>query len=328
VKGKKSGAAVTVFIVLVIIAVAAVIAFHFGKDYLSAKGLLDWMPPWLANIAFPQEAAQTTAQSGGGRNAAAVRAARVELGTIENTVTLGAEALADSQVPVFPEIAGKITRILVKTGDRVRARQSIAMVDPSRPGDPFRASPVTTTVAGTVLSVPAAVGDTVQTGTVIAEVGDISRLKLEAFVPERYSVNMKIGLAGQVRFEAIPDEVFSAVIYEMSPVIDQVTRTRRILLRFTGAVDPRVLAGMFSTLNLVTNSQVDVPVIPRSCLINTYGKWIVFVVEDNKARRVEVETGLESEDLVEITGGLETGDLVVTEGQTFLSDGDAVRILD
>jgi len=85
---------------------------------------------------------------------------------------------------------------------------------------------------------------------------------------------------------------------------------------------------MFATLNLVTNSRVGVPVIPRSCLINTYGKWIVFVVEDNKARRVEVETGLESEDLVEITGGLETGDLVVTEGQTFLSDGDAVRILD
>jgi RND family efflux transporter MFP subunit len=202
-------------------------------------------------------------------------------------------------------------------------------VDPSKPGDSFFASPVTSPVSGTVLSAPVPVGDTVQTSTVLCVVGDISRLRLETYVPERFSVNMRIGLPAQVRFEAMPGESFSAKVDEMSPVLDPASRTRRIMLAFTGegSSDPRIMAGMFASLSLVTNSRSDVPVIPRQSLINTYGSWIVFVVEDPGpvARRREVERGLESEETVEILEGLEVGETIVTEGQTFLSDGDPVR---
>jgi hypothetical protein len=122
----------------------------------------------------------------------------------------------------------------------------------------------------------------------------------------------------------------------MSPVLDPASRTRRIMLRFTdgvsGSADPRIMAGMFASLSLVTNSRSGVPAIPRQSLINTYGSWIVFVVEgingEAVARRREVERGLESEETVEIVGGLEIGEIVVTEGQTFLSDGDPVRLVE
>jgi RND family efflux transporter MFP subunit len=248
-------------------------------------------------------------------------------------VVLGGVVLAASEVPVYPVVGGKLTGLRVKIGDRVQRGEVIATVDPSKPGDSFFASPVTATVSGTVLSLPVPVGDTVQTSTALCIVGDISRLKVETFVPERFSANMRTGLPAQLRFEAIPDEYFPAEVDEMSPVLDPASRTRRITLRFTdgdsGQTDPRIMAGMFASLGLVTNSRNGVPVIPRQSLINTYGSWIVFVVEDSGggkvARRREVERGLESEEMVEIVGGLETGEIVVTEGQTFLSDGDPLR---
>jgi multidrug efflux pump subunit AcrA (membrane-fusion protein) len=104
----------------------------------------------------------------------------------------------------------------------------------------------------------------------------------------------------------------------------------RLLPGESGRPDPRIIPGMFATVNLVTNSRLDVPVINRSAMINTYGKWVVFVVPKGKtnAERREVSIGLESEDRVEITGGLVVGDNIVIAGQNFLSDGDAVRIVE
>jgi RND family efflux transporter MFP subunit len=262
----------------------------------------------------------------------------VELGTVENQVILSGDVLSSSQVSIYPAMAGKLTEVRVRAGDRVSRGQVLAVVDPSRPGDSFFANPVTSTVAGSVLSVPASPGETVQTGTVICTVGNLAELRVETHVPERYAVNVRRGLSGVLRFEAMPGETFPAEVDELAPVLDPASRTRRITLRLLpgpgGRIDPRILSGMFATVSLITNARTGVPVIPRTALINTYGSWIVFVVPPDAstasatARRREVTLGLESETMVEITGGLETGERVVSAGQNFLSDGDPVRIVE
>jgi multidrug efflux pump subunit AcrA (membrane-fusion protein) len=86
---------------------------------------------------------------------------------------------------------------------------------------------------------------------------------------------------------------------------------------------------MFATISLVTNRRINVPVIPRLSVINTYGSWIVFIVDENNiARRREVTLGIENEEFVEVLDGIKTGEKVVSAGQNFLSDGDAVRIVE
>jgi hypothetical protein len=46
---------------------------------------------------------------------------------------------------------------------------------------------------------------------------------------------------------------------------------------------------MFAAVSLVINSRNNVPIIPRSSVISTYGSWIVFVVrpDDTATRRVK-----------------------------------------
>jgi RND family efflux transporter MFP subunit len=203
------------------------------------------------------------------------------------------------------------------------------MVDPSRPGQVYSESPVTSTISGTVLSTPVLTGDTVSTSTAIIAVGDLSSLMIETFVPERFSNAAQRGLGAEVFLEALPGETFQAVVAEVSPVLDPMSRTLRIRLHFSGITDPRIKAGMFATASLVTNTRRGVPVIPRSSVINTYGAWIVFTVnERNIASRREITLGLENENFIEVLSGLEEGELVVSAGQNFLTDGDPVRIVE
>jgi multidrug efflux pump subunit AcrA (membrane-fusion protein) len=263
-----------------------------------------------------------------------VRIAPVSLGTVENSVVISGDVLSASQVSIFPTMPGRLVELRVKAGDTVRRGQTVAVVDPSRPGDFFFGSPVVATVSGSILSVPVNVGETLETKTVVCVVGDLSQLVVETHVPERYSVFMRRGLPAQVTFEAMPGDVFPAEVDELSPALDPASRTRQIRLRFSpgpgGRLDPRVLSGMFATVSLVTNSQVDVPVVPRDALINTYGSWIVFVIPQGSetARRREITLGLENEEMVEVRSGLEPGEQVVIAGQNFLNDGDPVRIVE
>jgi RND family efflux transporter MFP subunit len=202
------------------------------------------------------------------------------------------------------------------------------MVDPARPGEVYSQSPVIATTSGTVLEAPVYPGDTLTLQTAVYVVGDISNLVVETFVPERFTTAIRIGLGAEVYLEALPGERFAAVVEEVSPALDPASRTLRIRLRFTRQ-DSRIRAGMFAMVSLVTNSRRNVPVIPRNAVINTYGSWIVFTVnERNIAERHEIAIGLENEEFIEVLSGIELGDRVVSAGQNFLTDGEPVRIVE
>jgi RND family efflux transporter MFP subunit len=236
--------------------------------------------------------------------------------------------LARTQVSIYPTVGGKLTEARLKVGDSVKQGETVAAIDPSRPGEIYSKSPVVSPVSGTVLSVPVNPGDTLSVQTPVYVVGDLSSLLVETFVPERFATAARKGLSAQVELEAIPGEFFPAVVEEVSPVLDPASRTLKIRLRFIKP-DPRVKAGMFATVTLVTNAKQDVPVVPRSAVINTYGSWIVYTVKEGAtAERREITLGLESEDYIEVVSGLNLGEQVVIAGQNFLSDGAPVRIVE
>jgi len=265
---------------------------------------------------------------GSSRNATTVRVTPVSAGTIEKSVIINGEILARNQVTIYPTIGGKLVDIRLGIGDRVTSGQVVAMVDPSRPGEVYSRSPVISTVSGTVLQAPFSIGDTLTTQSAVYTVGDLSSLLIETFVPERFVSSVRQGMRAQLRLEAISGETFNAEVIEINPVIDPASRTLKIRLRFL-TPDSRIKAGMFATISLVTNSKINVPVIQRTSVINTYGSWIVFTVDENNiARRREVTLGIDNEDFFEILSGLNMGENVVSAGQNFLSDGDPVRVVD
>jgi len=337
-----------IIVTLVLAAVVIIIGVSIGRTILEnrqppapaaprgagAQGQTGGAPPAQAGAQGPAQAgggAQGQRQQAGAgtRAATAVRVTPVVRDTIENSIMVNGDVLAVNQVDIFPTVAGRVTETHFQIGDAVSQGTVVATVDPSRPGQVFSESPVIATISGTVVSAPVRRGDTVSTQTAVYVVGDLTNLVIETFVPERFSNAIRQGLPAQVFLAALPGESFAATVAEISPVLDPVSRTLRIRLRFTGRMDPRIKANMFASVSLVTHSRQNVPVIPRTAVINTYGSWIVFVVdEQNIASRREVLLGIENESFVEVIGGLEPGEMVVIAGQNFLTHGDLVRIVE
>jgi RND family efflux transporter MFP subunit len=67
-------------------------------------------------------------------------------------------------------------------------------------------------------------------------------------------------------------------------------------------------------------------VVPRSAVLGGESEASLYIVADGKARRVPVRTGIEEDDLIEVTGAMKAGDVVVVSGNYELTDGMTVRV--
>ena len=89
---------------------------------------------------------------------------------------------------------------------------------------------------------------------------------------------------------------------------------------------------MFADVSFRTNTSADTIVIPTEAILTSNGQQYVFVADNiaetnGTARYVAIATGLTGNGVTEVTSGLKAGDMLVTVGQAYLSDGDAVRIV-
>lgn len=271
-------------------------------------------------------------QAGGGGAAAArsiaVRCKLVALGTIEDYAKLNGDVVSANETKLYPNVGGKLLERKVSIGASISKGTVIALVDPSKVGESYLPNPVESTVSGTVLSIPVGEGDTVSTNTVIATIGNLSELKIAVAVPERFLSNLRIGSRAVVSFDAIPEAVYGARVVEMSPVVDSSSRTLDVKLGLERS-DPRILAGMFATVRLVTQSRQSVLVVPRSAVgLSSTDNYVFVVKADDTVERRSVVLGVEGEEAFEIRKGLAAGEKVVTEGRSTVSNGDHVKIVD
>ncbi|MGB2985955.1 MAG: efflux RND transporter periplasmic adaptor subunit [Phycisphaerae bacterium] len=170
------------------------------------------------------------------------------------------------------------------------------------------------------------VGDYVQAGDDLTTLYRISQMEIAFTLPERFMGQVRPPQAVAVRVSAYPDRDFNGQVYFVSPEVDE--STRDFLVKATvknpeGLLKP----GAFGTAVVTLEVRERRAVIPEEALVATRGGYIIFVVEDQTARRREVRIGLRETGLVEIVEGIEPGERVVRAGHMNLSDGVRVRVV-
>ncbi len=178
--------------------------------------------------------------------------------------------------------------------------------------------------AGWVSLRTVSVGAIVSAGTPIATVSDISRIKLDFTIPETQLSLIRQGQPIRAVSAAWPDRPFTGTIATIDPVIDPATRAvkvRAILPNPARALKP----GMLLTVTVIAREHQSLAV-PELAVVGDGEQRSVFVVQDGKAKRVDVRTGIRQNGLVEILGGLKAGQLVITDGVVKLTDGVPVRV--
>lgn len=244
--------------------------------------------------------------------------------TLQKTVLLNGDVASRTETSIYPDTSGKVSRILKSLGDTVRWGEVIAYVDPSRPGSAYAASPVTATVAGTIIQQPYSVGDTIGTSNALAVIGSLQDLEIRVKVSEKYSSYLKVGLPAYVSLVSAPEEHFTARIASISPVVNPASRTQEVTL-VLDQQDSRIKPGMFAQVRLVIIEEKDAFVVPLEAIRSYNDDSAVFVVAaDNTAYRKIVTTGVSNDNDIQIVSGLIQGDQVIVAGS--VTEGMKVRI--
>lgn len=177
-------------------------------------------------------------------------------------------------------------------------------------------------VSGIVQKKNAVVGRYFEEGQNLFELTDIGAVWVEMDVYEQDSALVKNGQAVELRFSALPGEVYEGVVDFINPILDAASRTLKVRTTIENT-SGKLRPGMLANANL----KIDIPnmplVVPRSAVIDTGKRKVVWVKKNDDSYQAKiVETGVESEGYVAITAGLSEDENVVIEGN-FLLDAQA-----
>jgi HlyD family secretion protein len=161
-------------------------------------------------------------------------------------------------------------------------------------------------------------GDRAWTGAAIAEIPDLSEMRIELKLEEVDRGKMKLGQPMRIRVDAIPDKEFHAEFDWISPIAALVFRTfppeklfpARATLK---SLDPRLRPGMSATTEIIIEKQPNAILIPARASFTQNGKPAVYVQRGHDFQMRAIKVGKRNDDDLVVLSGLKEGELVTLE---------------
>lgn len=234
--------------------------------------------------------------------------------TIEKTVY--GRISPSSTTPVTLESPGEIDTLKVENGDEVKEDDLIAILKTPAGKQNIRAPK-----DGDITSLDAAVGDTVSDDDPLAVIADMDKLKLEFSVT---SGVQSLFSKDDTLDANVDDQELDAKIISIDTMPDD---TGLYPVKATAKnKDKAILPGMIATLHVPEKRVKDATIVPTAAIIEEEEAF-VFVIKDDKAEKIDVETEETQSDKTAVKGDIKADDQVVVDGQMTLNDGDTVNVM-
>lgn len=176
--------------------------------------------------------------------------------------------------------------------------------------------------SGYVLEKNVIEGQRVMMGDALYKLADLSVLWVEGDVFEKDLPAVRLGMQTTAEFEGLAGQTRSGRISYIHPTVDPVTRTAKVRVTL-GNPGMRLKPGMYATLRMNGASSASTLGIPRSAVLQTGERSLVFVKAANgQLQPRQVTVGAASDDRIEILSGLRLGETVVASA-TFLIDAES-----
>jgi cobalt-zinc-cadmium efflux system membrane fusion protein len=232
-------------------------------------------------------------------------------GTLRRVRTLPGEVQTnrDRVAHIVPRYEGVVREVRARVGDRVRAGQTLAVVEGDASLTTFD---VKTALAGTVIERHVTLGEAVGREQALFVVADLDTVWVDIAVYLRDLESVHEGLPVTVSCGR-HDGGITATIDYVSPVVDEATRTATARVVMANG-DLHWRPGMFVTAELETESRTAAVAVPPAALFTVEGRLSVFVETAAGFVPRTVTTGQATDALVEITAGLHAGEVYVAGG--------------
>ncbi|TAH20433.1 MAG: efflux RND transporter periplasmic adaptor subunit [Cytophagales bacterium] len=178
--------------------------------------------------------------------------------------------------------------------------------------------------SGTITAKMFDLGSVLGMGAPIAQLTDISALKLVVLVPEKDILNFQEGQNVEVSTDVFPDQKFVGHVSMISAKGDN-AHNYPVQIMVNNGSKATLRAGMYGSVVLGNTVRAGALTIPRSALIGTAKQPQVYVVENGKAQLRDIQVGAATNDFYEVISGLKEGETIILSGQVNLENGTAVR---
>jgi len=164
-------------------------------------------------------------------------------------------------------------------------------------------------------------------GKSILTLVDISKIKIEVDISERYYPYMKTGLP--VNFTTgVADNIFNGTITNISPTINIDNRSAKIEITVNNK-DYFLKSGMTAKVNIILRSFENMTAIPLEALYKINDKTGVFIIkDDDTAEFIQAEPKVIDDNFAgfDATAGLRAGQKVILYGGHLIKTGDKIAI--
>jgi len=252
-------------------------------------------------------------------------------GDVAVTVATTGVVKPQNRLEIKPSIGGRIGKILVKEGDRVKEGDTLAwmssteraaLIDAARSqgedalaywGEAYKETPIISPIDGEVIVRSVEPGQAVTTSDAVLVLSD--RLVVSAQFDETDIGKIKVGQKAFVMLDAYPDVKIEGAVdhiaYE-SEIVNNVTIYNVDIL--PNEVPEMLRSGMSVAVEVVEEAKNSVLTIPSNA-IHYAGKRQFVLVKERGARLAErdITVGLNNEKIAEIISGLGKQDNVVVQ---------------
>lgn len=167
-------------------------------------------------------------------------------------------------------------------------------------------------------------GEFAGAGTPILRVADTSVLEVSAFLPYEYYPRMKVGET-QLRITVSGIELGSLPITYKSPEIQDQLRTFEVKCLVESPPEG-VVPGAIANVEAILESR-KAPGIPTNIIQMRGDRSVIFTVEDDTARMIEIRAGLATDGWTELLDGQPAiGTPIIRRGYNLVNDGSLVEI--
>jgi RND family efflux transporter MFP subunit len=185
---------------------------------------------------------------------------------------------------------------------------------------------ITTPISGVITSRLVDVGNMVNNGMAVANVANISQMKVKINLSESDAFKVKIGDTVNVTTDVYPEYEYKGKIKSISDKSDDM-HTYPVEIVINNNKKYPLKAGMFGRIEFTSKYSGNSIIIPREALIGSTRNPQVFVVNNNIVSLRNIEIGISVGTKVQVSKGLEEGETIVVNGHNNLKDGYKVTIV-
>jgi multidrug efflux pump subunit AcrA (membrane-fusion protein) len=167
-------------------------------------------------------------------------------------------------------------------------------------------------------------GEHVRVGDLLYRVEDPRSLIVYADLPVRQTTRVHTGDEVRITSNAVRATTRGKVIL-VFPTVDSASGTVKVKVQVTPA--PGFKPGLFVTLGIIVERRGNALVVPKRAVLHDdeEGPYL-FIVKEDRAERVWVETGFERGEMVEIVKGIAEDAQVMIDGQDTATHGAKVEV--